>query len=133
MPGFPNRMFRRRIFPLTPGATKIPFMFPTAVFSSTIFPVSAGLGRPIPKLLPCDANPFPISRFTRSRLPVEPAIHIPPQAAPGDPFRMEVLCSTRWPDPPVKIMPELQLVEEITSVTVEPVLVRSWIPWLRNC
>jgi hypothetical protein len=44
--------FRRMTFPWTPAARKIPFEFPTAVFSSITFPVSLALTRPIPKLFP---------------------------------------------------------------------------------
>jgi hypothetical protein len=44
--------FRRMTFPWTPAARKIPFTFPTTVFSSITLPVSLAATRPMPKLLP---------------------------------------------------------------------------------
>jgi hypothetical protein len=61
------------------------------VLSSTILSASAGLGRPMPKLLPWAAYPFPLIRFARSRLRTLPASHMPPQAAVLAPLRMEIL------------------------------------------
>ena len=125
MAGFPTTRLPRKIFPLTPAATKIPFVFPAIVFSLITLPVSLAAGRPIPKLLPWDEYPLPISRFARSRLPLVPASHMPPHGAPTVPFRIETLFSSRLFDPPLTIMPEVQLVDEVTPVTVTPVLVRS--------
>ena len=77
------------MLPLTPGATKIPLAFPTIVLFSMTLPVSAELGSPIPKLLPCPAYPFPLIRFARSRLRELPASHMPPQGDAPFPFRTD--------------------------------------------
>ena len=114
-----------KIFPWTPAATKIPFVFPTIVFSSMTLPVSVAAGRPIPKLLPWDEYPLPMSRFARSRLPVVPASHMPPHGAPTVPLRIEVLFSSTLFEPPLTIMPDVQLVDETTPDTVTPVLLSS--------
>jgi hypothetical protein len=49
--GFPSTRFPRKMFPWTPAARKIPFVFPATVLSSTTLPVLAEAMRPIPKLL----------------------------------------------------------------------------------
>ena len=41
-------------------------------------------------------------------------------------------CSTLRDDPPVRKMPEAQLVDAVTPVTVVPVLPLITMPWLRN-
>ena len=48
--GLPMMRFRRMTFPWTPAARKIPFVFPTTVFSSITLPVSLAATRPMPKL-----------------------------------------------------------------------------------
>src|SRR5215469_7044800 len=58
---------------------------------------------------------------------------MPPQGAPTVPFRVETLFCSRLFEPPLTMIPEVQLVEAVTSLTVTPVLVRSWIPKFRNC
>jgi hypothetical protein len=50
--GFPRTRFPRKKLPFTPGARKIPLVFPRIVFSSTMFPVSIAAGRPTPKFEP---------------------------------------------------------------------------------
>src|SRR6516225_840993 len=50
--GFPVIRFALKRLPWTPGARKIPFVFPTIMFSSTMFPVSIEAGRPMPKFAP---------------------------------------------------------------------------------
>src|SRR5437588_4472636 len=117
--GFPVTTFARKRFPWTTGARKIPFVFPRIVFSSTTLPVSATLGRPMPKFAPWAENPFPLSRFARSRLRQAPASHMPPQALVRFPFRIEMLFSIRLSDdPPPRRMPEAQLVDAVTPVIV---------------
>jgi len=48
--GLPMMRFPRMTFPWTPAARKIPFVFPTTVFSSITLPVSLAATRPMPKL-----------------------------------------------------------------------------------
>jgi hypothetical protein len=50
--GFPITRFPRKKLPFTPGARKMPFVFPRIVFSSTMFPVSIAAGKPTPKFEP---------------------------------------------------------------------------------
>src|SRR5215471_13117026 len=132
--GFPVTRFARKRLPWTPGARKIPFVFPIIMFSSTTFPVSAALGRPMPKFAPWDVKPFPLSRFARSRLRLAPPVsHMPPQGLAPLPFRTETLFSIRLSDDPrLNRMPEAQLVDAVTPLTVTPVLPATWIPVFRN-
>ncbi len=122
-------------FPVAPGNRRNPSTFPTMMFSSMMLPVTvAPPGVPMPKLLPAVENPFPLTRFARNRLRLAPpASHIPPQAETRCPFRKDMLFSIRLSDPLPTQKPEAQLVELVTSLTVEPLVLASWTPWPRNC
>jgi hypothetical protein len=87
----------------------------------------------MPKFAPWDVKPFPLSRFARSRLRLAPASHMPPQGLAPLPFRTETLFLIRLSDdPPPKRMPEAQLVNAVTPLTVTPVLPATRIPVFRN-
>jgi len=132
--GLPTIRFRRMTFPPTPVARNIPFEFPRTVFSSITLPVSLAVMRPMPKLFPCSTNPFPPSRFPRTRLRLAPpASHMPPQGLLRFPLRTATLPWTWWSDPPETKIPEKQFVEMVTSVIVAPVLLTSRMPCPRNC
>ena len=100
-PGFPTTKFFRRRFPSVPANKIIPSEFPTTMFSSMMFPVTvAPPGVPMPKLLPGVENPFPITRFARSRLRLAPPdSQMPPHAEVGCAFRTETLFSSTLLDP----------------------------------
>jgi hypothetical protein len=87
----PTTTFPRKTLPEVPEAINNPLAFPMMVLASTTLSVSTGLGRPIPKFDPCVAYPFPLIRFARSRLPLEPASHMPPQADTPLPLRIDML------------------------------------------
>ena len=115
--------FRRMMFPWTNAFIKRPFVFPVTVLYSTMLSLVPVPCIPMPKLFPWAAYPFPLSRFPRSRLRLAPPkIHMPPQAKVAFPFRTEILPLISWPDPPPTNMPEKQLVETVTPVTVAPLL-----------
>lgn len=124
--------FRLITFPRVP-VMKRPFVFPKTVFSSTtlsLVPVS----RPIPKFFPWSAYPFPLSRFARSRLRLAPPnSHMPPQGKVPFPLRTEMFSLNSLSDPPPTKMPEKQVVETVTPVTVTLLLLLKKIPGPRNC
>ena len=123
MGGFPATTLRRKIFPETPAARMIPFVVPRIVLSSMTLSWSAAATRPMPKLLPCASYPFPLSRLLRSRLWLAPAVsHMPPQGFAPLPFRTERLRSTSLSELAIRIIPEKQLVDIVTCVTREPVV-----------
>src|SRR5262249_2185972 len=126
--------FRRMTFPEAPAARNTPFEFPRSVLSSITLPVSLAVMRPMPKLFPCSTIPFPPSRFRRSRLRLAPpASHMPPQGLLAFPLRTTTLRLTWGSGPPETKSPEKQLVEIVTREIVAPLLVRSRMPWPRNC
>ena len=53
--GFPVIKFPRNVFPWTPAAINIPFVFPRTVLFSMMLPVFVAVTNPIPKLFPCAA------------------------------------------------------------------------------
>ena len=126
----PTMMFPRMMLPWTPAVRNIPFTFPTISLSSIVLSVSEGVTKPIPKLLPCAANPFPLTRFSRSRLWLAPpASHMPPQGLLTLPFRIEILPSNWFrEDPPVTKIPEAQFVDVVTPVTLAPMAPFSTMP-----
>ena len=113
--------FRRMTFPWTVAVRNKPFVFPTIVLSSTMLSLVPVLSIPIPKLLSWAEYPFPLVRFARSRLRLTPPnTHMPPQGLAPFPFRTAVFPLISWPEPPPTKMPEAQLVETVTPVTVRP-------------
>jgi len=99
--GFPATMFLRMIFPWTPASTTIPFVFPTTMLSTMTLSLDAPpmLRRPMPKLLPWLAYPFPLDRFARTRLRLAPPTsHMPPHGLATFPFRTVMFASISLSD-----------------------------------
>jgi len=117
-PGFPATTFLRMIFPSTPASTTIPFVFPTTMLSTMTLSLGAPpmLMRPMPKLLPWVAYPFPLNRFARTRLRLAPPVsHMPPHGLETFPFRTEIFASSSLSeDPVVTKSPVMQLVDAVT-------------------
>lgn len=115
-------MFLRMTFPSTPPTRVIPLAFPTTILSTSVLSFVPGATRPIPKLLPCVAYPFPLVRFARSRLRLLPFSHMPPQGTLTLPFRTAMFSSISLSEPAVTIIPAKQLVETVTKRTSTRVL-----------
>ena len=98
--------------------TTIPFVLPTAVFSTTKLLLPDKI--PMPKSSLGVAKPFPLVSFQRSEL-LLPRIHIPPQGKPGwaAPFLTAILAAMLIRDAvgPTR-MPDRQLVVTVTPSTL---------------
>ena len=107
------------MFPSTPATRVIPFALPTTVFSTITLSFVPGLTRPMPKLFPWAAYPFPLNRFARSRLRLAPpASHIPPQGEVLLPLLTPVFATRSLSvEAPVTKIPDRQLVATVTWVT----------------
>lgn len=105
--------------PSTPATSVIPLALPTTVFPTMTLSFAPAAIRPIPKLLPWVASPFPISRFSRSRFRVAPVdSHMPPH---GNvvllALRTAILPSITLSSDAATKIPDMQFVEAVTCVT----------------
>ena len=102
--------------PRAPAITTMPCVFPVTTLPSTMFPVAVPM-TPIPKSSAGSEKPLPDARFSRTRL-LWPAIQTPPQGAAADPFRTDVVPSTKVPKELAAMnTPDPQLVEAVRFST----------------
>jgi hypothetical protein len=95
--GLPAITFLRMVFPLAPGNTRIPLMFPPIPFSSMMLPLLVPT-KPTPKSLAPDAmEPLPANSLRRTRLLWLLVTQTPPQgkALDADAFLTDTTSSTR--------------------------------------